>query len=138
MLANNITVRGGLPDGSDDLAEHTFALVKQLDGSTTRIATDFPLGAGVTMSIKHSQSGKPGSIVDRHLVQFTQDVVVGMTTYTPTVNLTISVPRIGDAFDSADLLGFVRYLTCFLGVDSGLTTQPALATLVAAIARGEG
>lgn len=137
MFASNFSLYGGdLVSGA--YVPHTFALIRQDNVGTTRIRTDQPLGAGTTMSIKHSISGKAGAQIDRHLVQITEDFVIGLGTIAPTVNLTFSIPRTNGAMSTAHVEGLYKNLLSAVGISESTAILPAGASsFLAALLRGE-
>lgn len=139
MLADTITIKGGELDVENSIVNHSFVKIEQDKGNSVRIAMDYVASQAPKMFIKHSFSGKPGAIIDRHLISFTWNQVSGSNTYPHVVNLTLGIPRVGDGSETSYTVGLLRFLTHLLGVESGTDEDPitALDTFVGAIARGE-
>jgi hypothetical protein len=87
-----------------------------------------------TLVIKHSTSGTPPNVVDRHLVQLNKTIPTAVGTTTLTVNFTLTVPR-DVAVTSALVYDAVSSLLDFLS-DSALTGYSVHANLEA-LMRGE-
>lgn len=81
-----------LDDASGD--DVVYRLVGQDSQGTRRIDVATTLAAPAYLAIRHSQAGKGGDVVDRHLVQFIRTLVDSNgVPRTLTVNLTLAVPR---------------------------------------------
>lgn len=87
MLASDITLDKA--DGTDVV----FKLVSQGPDGTRRIDVASTLALPTTFTIKHSVSGKPPNLVDRHLIQLNRTVTAAIGTVTVNANFTLTIPR---------------------------------------------
>lgn len=128
MLANDLVLDNA--DGTDV----TYRLVSQSNDGSRRIDIASTLATPSLLSIKHSSSGKPGSIVDRHLIQLSKTLAATVGSVTPVVNFTLTVPR-DAAVTSTVMHNMVSNLLDL--IDDGLLTGFASTANVDAVLRGE-
>jgi len=138
MLANNLELNGGTYDDAGEFDVGHFVLIDQSNAGSTRVLAESTLALPTKMQIKHSLSGKADSVVDRHLISFSKTKLSGSTPVVATLNFTLTVPRLGDTFNTVDIAGMCRYLTSLLGFATTTETEfAAIQTTLNAVLRGE-
>lgn len=128
MLANDLTLDRA--DGTDAI----FKLVKMNQDGSQRLDASSNLALPTTLVIKHSVTGKPPLLVDRHLIQLNKTVAAAIGTATLNLNFTIAVPR-DVAITTTVVADMVSHLLDFL--QDGAITGYATHANVDAILRGE-
>jgi hypothetical protein len=128
MLANDLTFDKA--DGTDVL----FRMVSQDQTGSRRIDIASTLALPTTLVIKHSTTGKPPDLVDRHLVQLNKTVTAAIGTVTANVNLTLTVPR-NVAITPTIIHDLVTHIVDFL--TDGAATGLATSANIDSILRGE-
>jgi hypothetical protein len=128
MLANDQTLDNA--NGTDVV----YRLVSQNQDGTRRIDIASTLALPSVLSIKHSTSGKPPNVVDRHLIQVSKTVATALGTATLNANFTLTIPR-DTAVTTTMVHDVVSNILDFLS-DSALTGFASTAN-VDAILRGE-
>jgi len=128
MLANDITL--DMANGTDVV----YRLVSSSVDGSRRLDIASTLALPNVLTIKHSVSGKPPALVDRHLVQISKTIPAAIGTATVTVNFTVTVPR--DAAVTPTVIhdtitGIVDLLT------DGSATGLATSANIDALLRGE-
>jgi hypothetical protein len=128
MLSNDLTLKNA---GGTDVV---YRLVSQDQAGTRRIDIASTQALPATIAIKHSVSGKPPLLVDRHLVQLNKAIATATGTTTVNANFTLTVPR-DVAVTQTHLRDIVSNLLDLLtdGTYTGTATTPTLD----AILRGE-
>lgn len=128
MLASDLTLKSAA--GVDVV----YRLVSQDTTGTRRIDVASTLALPGMLSIKHSQSGKPPNIVDRHLIQLNKTLATALGSTTLNANFTLTVPR-DVAVTSVAIHDIVSNMLDFLtdGTYTGMSTS----TTLDAILRGE-
>lgn len=129
MLAQNLTLDDA--DGTDvtfNWVSSDSSGVKRVDVATTRSNQR-------VLDIRHTQSGKGSSIVDRHLVQVKQTVPrADGTTVDITVNFTMYVPRVSEVTNQLVLDDVAIVLDL---LTDGALVNPMTSVNLAALLRGE-
>lgn len=87
MLANDLVLDNS--SGTDI----TYRLVNNDQSGSRRIDIATDLRSPSLLNIRHSETGKGSSAVDRHLVQFIKTVQSSSGPVLLTVNCTVAVPR---------------------------------------------
>lgn len=87
MLTNDLTL--DKKDGTDVI----YRLTKTLPDGSLRLDIASTLALPATLVIKHSVTGKPPMLVDRHLIQVNKTVTASSGTATLNCNLTLTIPR---------------------------------------------
>lgn len=128
MLASDLTLDKA--DGTDVV----FRLVSTGADGSRRIDVGSTLALPSTLVIKHSTSGKPPNIIDRHLIQLNKTLPTALGSVTVNANFTLTVPR-DSAVTLVEIHNIVSNMLDFLS-DSGLTGFASTAN-VDAILRGE-
>jgi hypothetical protein len=129
MLANDIVL--DKTDGTDV----TFRLVNSTSDGSRRIDIASTLALPATLVIKHSTSGKPPNLIDRHLVQVNKTVATATGVAVVTGNLTFSVPR-DVAVTSTIVHDVITHLIDLL-TDGALITGLAVTVNIDSLLRGE-
>lgn len=121
-------------------AYYTYALIGQGASDSRRVRVDSLPGAPQLLVVKHSATGRGLDVVDRHLVQFSDTVLVNGTPRTSSVNLTLNAARDGFTLNRLKSLldQTISFATSDWG-DPGMTpsTYGVDDTWFSAIARGE-
>lgn len=128
MLASDITLDKA--DGTDVV----FKLVSQGPDGTRRIDVASTLALPTTFMIKHSVSGKPPNLVDRHLIQLNRTVTAAIGTVTVNANFTLTIPR-DVAVTPTIIHDVVTHIVDFL--TDGTATGLATSANIDAVLRGE-
>jgi hypothetical protein len=128
MLANDLTLDKA--DGTDVV----YRLVSSDATGSRRIDIASTLALPATLVIKHSTSGKPPNVVDRHLVQVNQTVSTTTGSVVVSANFTITAPR-DVAVTSTVIHNVISNLVDFL--TDGAATGYVTVTNVDAVLRGE-
>lgn len=128
MLANDIAL--DKKDGTDV----TFRLVSQGPDGTKRIDIASTLALPATLVIKHSVTGKPPLLVDRHLIQLNKTVSASVGVATLNVNFTLTVPR-DVAVTPTVIYDMITHLLDLL--QDGAVTGLATTANIDSILRGE-
>lgn len=128
MLASDLTLDKA--DGTDVV----FRLVSTGADGSRRIDVGSTLALPSTLVIKHSTSGKPPNVIDRHLIQLNKTLPTALGSVTVNANFTLTVPR-DSAVTLVEIHNIVSNMLDFLS-DSGLTGFASTAN-VDAILRGE-
>jgi hypothetical protein len=128
MLANDIVL--DKKDGTDT----TFRLVSQGPDGTKRIDIATTMALPSTLVIKHSVTGKPPLLVDRHLVQLNKTVAASVGVATLNVNFTLTIPR-DVAITPTVVYDLITHLLDLL--QDGAVTGLATTANIDSILRGE-
>jgi|SwirhirootsSR3_FD_contig_123_54177_length_2123_multi_4_in_2_out_0_2 hypothetical protein len=128
MLANDITLDAA--NGTDVV----YRLVSNSVDGSRRIDIASTLALPAVLNIKHSVTGKPPLLTDRHLIQISKTIPAAIGTATCVVNLTITVPR--DAAVTSTVVHDVLANLIDLLLDGGLSTLATSAN-IDALLRGE-
>jgi len=128
MLANDLTLDKA--DGTDVI----YRLVSSDNTGTRRIDIASTLALPATLVIKHSTTGKPPNVVDRHLVQLNKTLASTSGSVTLNANFTLTIPR-DVAVTTAEVHHIVSNMLDFL--TDGTLTGFVATTNVDALLRGE-
>jgi hypothetical protein len=142
MLDSDLTILGGqLNTSLHTIGAKTFSLIRQLDGATIRSDSSAVLSSPYLLTIRHTRTGKVGSLLDRHLVSFTKDLVgsAGAVQQAFT-NLTIGVPASIGLQYTDDIQNMISNMIYFFGGSIPFAATPWWADLTSRtneICRGE-
>jgi len=128
MLANDLTLDKA--DGTDVV----FKLVRMNQDGSLRLDASTTLALPTTLQVKHSVTGKPPVLIDRHLIQVNKTVAAAIGTVTANLNFTLAIPR-DVAITTAVVADMISHLLDFL--QDGAITGYATHANVDAILRGE-